>query len=136
MLRYKDRKRVIAWALYDVGNSAFATTVMAGFFPLFFKMYWSEGSDATISTMQLGLANSIASFLIALLAPFLGAIADRGGFKRLFLSFFTMQAIITTQALFWVDKGQWMWAAWWYVCAQIGFSGGIIFYDAQISDLS
>ena len=40
------RRPVIAWALYDWANSAFATTVMAGFFPLFFKQFWSVGVDA------------------------------------------------------------------------------------------
>ncbi len=43
-------RQVISWALYDWANSAFATTVLAGFFPLFFKKYWSAGSDVTVST--------------------------------------------------------------------------------------
>jgi MFS transporter, UMF1 family len=34
---------VVAWAFYDWANSAFATTVMAGFFPVFFKQYWNAG---------------------------------------------------------------------------------------------
>ena len=42
---------MIAWALYDWANSAFATTVMAGFFPVFFKQYWSAGAEATVSTV-------------------------------------------------------------------------------------
>ena len=42
-----DPRAVRAWVLYDVGNSAFATTVMAGFFPVFFKQYWSAGDDPT-----------------------------------------------------------------------------------------
>ena len=36
---------VFAWALYDWANSAFATTVMAGFFPVFFQKFWSTGVD-------------------------------------------------------------------------------------------
>ena len=60
-------RQVIAWALYDWANSAFATTVLAGFFPLFFKKYWSAGSDVTVSTFQLGVANATASLLVALL---------------------------------------------------------------------
>lgn len=67
---------ILSWALYDWGNSAFATTVMAGFFPIFFKQYWSEGADVTESTLRLGIANSTASLIIVLLAPILGAIAD------------------------------------------------------------
>jgi len=41
-----DRKRsVYSWAMYDWANSAFSTTVMAGFFPLFFKAYWAGPDD-------------------------------------------------------------------------------------------
>ena len=63
------------WALYDWANSAFATTVMAGFFPVFFKQYWNAGLEVTESTFRLGVANSIASLVIVLMAPVLGAIA-------------------------------------------------------------
>ena len=34
-----DKKKVISWTLYDWANSAFATTVMAGFFPIFFEKF-------------------------------------------------------------------------------------------------
>jgi UMF1 family MFS transporter len=76
------RRPVVAWALCDWANSAFATTVMAGFFPVFFKQYWSAGTEASVSTFQLGVANSAGSLVIALLAPLLGAMADRGGAGR------------------------------------------------------
>jgi len=49
-------KKIVAWALYDWANSAFATTVMAGFFPIFLKQYWSVGTDVTESTFRLCLA--------------------------------------------------------------------------------
>ena len=52
-----------SWALYDWASSAFATTVMAGFFPVFFKEFWSAGVDATVSTLRLGTAISAASLV-------------------------------------------------------------------------
>ena len=90
MTSIENKKSVYAWALYDWANSAFATAVVAGFFPVFFKQYWSVGADAAVSTLRLGTANSIASIVVAILAPFLGAIADRGGAKKRFLFFFAM----------------------------------------------
>ncbi len=78
-----DRKRVISWALYDWANSAFATTVMAGFFPIFFEKYWSNPNNINDSTFYLGLSNSAGSLIVAALAPFLGAIADRGSAKKI-----------------------------------------------------
>ena len=66
-----NQKKIYSWALYDWANSAFATTVMAGFFPIFFSQYWSDPSNLSISTFYLGLGNSLASIVVALLAPFL-----------------------------------------------------------------
>ncbi len=80
-----DQKAVWGWAFYDWANSAFATTVMAGFFPIFFKQYWSYGADVNVSTAQLALGNSVASLMVALMAPILGAIADKGSLRKKFL---------------------------------------------------
>ena len=76
-----NKKEIFGWAMYDWANSAFATTIMAAFFPVFFKQFWSGGADPVVSTAKLGLANSIAGIAVALCAPILGAIADRGGVK-------------------------------------------------------
>ena len=127
-----DKKKVFSWALYDWGNSAFATTVMAGFFPIFFKQYWSGGSPAVESTFRLGAANSIASLIIVVAAPVLGAIADRGSVKKRLLLFFAFIGILMTGALFFVGQGNWIMASALYVMGLIGFSGGNIFYDALL----
>jgi len=127
-----DKKKVISWALYDWGNSAFATTVMAGFFPIFFKQYWSVGSPAVESTFRLGAANSIASLIIVVAAPILGAIADKGSAKKRFLIFFTFMGILMTGALFFVREGNWAVASLLYVFGIIGFSGGNVFYDSLL----
>ncbi len=125
-------KQELGWCLYDWGNSAFATTVMAGFFPVFFKEYWSQGVAATTSTAKLGLANSVAGLIVALLAPVLGAVADRGSRKKKFLVFFAFLGALSTLALFFVARGDWPLAAFIYVLGTIGFSGGNIFYDALL----
>ncbi|MCK5351269.1 MFS transporter [bacterium] len=129
-------KRILAWSLYDFGNSAFATTVMAGFFPIFFKEYWSVGVDVTESTFKLGLANSIAGILVLLLAPALGAMADIGGARKRFLVAFTAMGCAMTIALFFVGQGNWVLAAAFFVAGTIGFAGGSAFYDSLIIDVT
>ena len=129
------QRPVIYWALYDCANSAFATTIMAGFFPIFFKQYWSAG-DASLSTFRLGLANSLASFILALLAPLLGAMADQGKSRLRFLLAFTVLGVIASAGLYWVQMGAWQWAAAMYVAASMGFWGGLIFYDSLLLDVS
>lgn len=136
MGRPKDRKAVWAWALYDWANSAFATTVMAGFFPVFFKTYWSAGADANTSTARLGLGNSLASLAVALLAPFLGAVADRGNARKRFLLLFAYLGVAASAALSLVEKGCWQGAVLIYGLAVFGFSGANIFYDSLLPDVA
>ena len=131
-----DRKRVISWALYDWANSAFATTVMAGFFPIFFEKYWSNPNNINDSTFYLGLSNSAGSLIVAALAPFLGAIADRGSAKKKFLFMFAFLGILMTGGLWMVGQGQWQLAALLYMVGSIGFAGGNVFYDSLLPSVS
>jgi UMF1 family MFS transporter len=127
---------VIAWALYDWANSAFATTVMAGLFPIVFKQFWSEGVPATESTFRLSMANSLASLVVALLAPLVGAIADKGGARIKLLALFTVLGAAMTAGLYLVGQGEWLAAVFLYVAASIGFWGGNQFYDSLITDVA
>jgi len=132
----EDKKAVWGWLMYDWANSAFATTVMAGFFPVFFKQYWSYGANVNISTAQLGFGNSIASVLVALMAPVLGAIADKGSVRKKFLIFFAYLGVLMTAGLFMVQKGDWVWAVFLYAMGIIGFSGANIFYDSLLPSVA
>ena len=127
---------VLAWALYDWANSAFATTVMAGFFPAFFQKFWSLGVAPTVSTSRLGLANGVAGFAVAILAPVLGAIADRGGARKRFLIVWSLVGILATAGLYWAQKGDWQSAFYLYVFGSIGFSAANVFYDALLLDVA
>ena len=127
-----NRKKIWSWAFYDWANSAFTTTVMAGFFPIFFEKYWSNPNDVIQSTYHLGWANSIASIFIAAISPFLGAVADRGSAKKKFLFFFAFLGILMTSGLWMVGQGQWQMAVLFYVLASVGYMGGNIFYDSLL----
>ncbi len=135
MKRYLTRP-VIAWAFYDWANSAFATTVMAGFFPLFFKQYWGSGLDSITSTFHLGVGNAVASLFIVLAAPLLGAIADRGGLRKRFLLLFALLGVICTAGLSTVGAGQWAAALGLFVAATVGFMGANVFYDALLTEVA
>ncbi len=130
------KKSIYSWALYDWANSAFATTVMAGFFPIFFAQYWSDPENLSVSTFYLGIGNSVASIIIVLLAPILGAIADRGTYKKRFLVFFAFLGILMTAGLALISQGMWQIALLTYVIATIGFSGANTFYDSLLPAIS
>ena len=130
------RRAQWSWALYDWANSAFATTVMAGFFPVFFKSYWATGMSATESTLRLGMANAVASMLAVLLAPVLGVIADRSGRKKGLLLKLAMLGVLMSGGLFLVGEGYWLVAAGLYVLGVIGFTGSNVTYDAMLLDVA
>ncbi|HEV8443942.1 MAG TPA: MFS transporter [Steroidobacteraceae bacterium] len=126
----------LAWAMYDWANSAFATTVMAGFFPVFFQKFWSIDVTPTETTSRLGYGNAIAGAVIAVLAPILGAIADRGGRRKQFMFAWTLLGVVATGGLYLAAHGQWFLALSMFVLATIGFNGGIVFNDALLLDVA
>jgi UMF1 family MFS transporter len=131
-----EKKSVWGWALYDWANSAFATTVMAGFFPVFFKQYWSHGADVNLSTAQLGYGNAAAGLVMVLLAPVIGAAADTASARKRGLACFAYLGALSTAALYLVGQGQWSLAILCYALGVIGFSGANVFYDALLPSVA
>ncbi len=132
----KINKKVFSWALYDWGNSAFSTTVMAGFFPIFFKSYWSQGTEAVVSTARLGSVISISSFLIAVLSPTLGVMADLRGSKKTFCLFFTMIGILSCAGLAIIPAGSWQAAAVVFGLGMMAFNAASVFYDSLLPSVA
>ncbi len=131
-----DRKAIVSWCLYDWANSAFALTVMAAFFPAFFTKYWCSGADTAIITFRLGMGNTVAGLIVAVLSPLLGAIAGAGRAKKKFLFMFICVGVVMTSGLFFVAQGQWLFALTIYIFARMGFSLANLFYDAFIIDVA
>lgn len=132
----KLNKTALSWALYDWGNSAFATTVLSAFFPVLFKLYWNQGVDATEVTFRLGIANSLAAAVVVVAALCLGVISDVVGMKKRFLFSFAALGILAIAFLPWVAPGHWMLAAGLFILGRIGFAGGNIFYDSLLMSVA
>lgn len=131
-----NRRAVTAWALYDWANSAFATVVIAGFFPLLFQDYWSTDVGPAASNLRLGGASAVASVVLIAMAPLLGAMADRLGARKRLLFIFAVPGMLATAVLAWVPGGAWVSAAALYVCASVGFMGANVFYDALLVNVA
>jgi MFS transporter, UMF1 family len=125
-------RKVWGWALYYWGNHAFTTAVVTVFFPIFFKDYWNHGVDASVSTFRLSLANSGSSLIVALSAPFLGAIADKGGLKKRFLLASAFLGAVMVFALHFVGLGEWRWAMFFFMAANVGYWWGNVFGDSML----
>ncbi|MDF1561660.1 MAG: MFS transporter [Deltaproteobacteria bacterium] len=131
----KDRG-VLGWALYDWANSAYATVVVAGFFPVFLKTYWAAELPVTRSTFYLGLATSAASLAVAILAPLVGALADRAGWHKRALIVYAATGVVCTLGLALAGRGQWELALLLYALGTLGWSGANALYDALLTSVA
>ncbi len=134
--KVKMTKEEVSWVLYDVGNSAFVLVMVTALMPLFFKDVAAAGMTGAESTANWGFANSTASFLLAILAPILGAMADYKDMKKRFFLFFLLLGICFTLLLLFVGKGQWLLCLTLFIFARVGWAGANIFYDAFLPDVT
>ena len=129
-------KPIWSWALYDWANSVFATVVIAGFFPVVFKQYWSSDLSTEDSTFWLGSTNSLISFLIVLAAPILGSLADCKGWRKHLLLLCMALGVVATAGLYSVAAGAWQSALVLYGLALLGFMLANVFYDSLLLPVS
>lgn len=131
-------KPTTAWCLYDVGHSAFATTMMAAVLPVYFSSVAAQGLGAdpeqtrVLASSTWGYANTLAMALTALAAPLLGALADRGGHRKRLLAFFALSGSALSAAVALAGAGQWVLVFVLYVLARAAFSGSLVAYDALL----
>ncbi len=131
------RRSQIAWALNAWGNHAFSTTILVGFFPIFFDRYWAKDLAGPEQTSWLGMTNSAASFIVMLIVPWLGALADRRGQKKRYLGIFTVLGVAASAALALIGPGGWLAALAVFIAGQVGFFVSYSFNDAllvQVAD--
>ena len=102
-LEMKQKSRAQwAWYLYDFGNSAYAAVVLLAVYAAYFK----QGVVGTAQGSALwGLSLTISMLVVAVISPFLGALADYSGRKKTFLFIMTGISIVFTALLFTVMPG-------------------------------
>ena len=129
MSKTKLSREIKAWISYDLGNSAFATTVLAAFFPIFYNQYWSSNIDSTLSAQYLSWTLVISNLTLLFTAPLIGAITDISkSTKKLFISM-VMISIIGTGLLYTLEAGLWLYALIFFGIANYFFSASNVIYD-------
>jgi UMF1 family MFS transporter len=107
---------------------------MAVLYPLFLGSYWSEGSSGATVTARLAWITAAANFVVSILAPIFGTIADAGGYRKRFLVGLAMVGAAGTASLALVGVGNWPWALGLYLIASVGFYSSNVFYDSLLID--
>lgn len=131
-LSKKFTKTEKSWILYDWANSVYATNIMAVIFPIYFGNVCVQSGADNLVLWSYG--TSVATFLVAVLAPVLGALGDHKGHKkRLFMACLIVGVIFTLFSAF-VNDYRLLLVG--YVVSHIGFSGSCLFYDAFLTDVT
>ena len=129
-------KEIKAWISYDLGSSAFATTVLAAFFPIFYNQYWSSNIESVLSAQYLSWTLVISNLTLLFTAPLIGAITDISrSTKKLFVSM-VMISIIGTSFLYTLQAGSWLYALIFFGIANYFFSASNVIYDKILVQIS
>jgi len=128
----QHKRAIRAWTMYDWGNSAFATTMMATVFPIFYTSVAAAGLAPNIATAYWGFTTAAGALIAALISPILGAMADFRGSKKRFLAIFMALGVTATALLYFIRTGDWLLASLLFVLGNIGFAGSLVFYDALL----
>lgn len=133
----KLTKEQWSWVFYDWANSGYGIIVTTAVLPIYFKgVAESSGVTAANATAYWGYANSFGTLLVAILAPFLGALADYQGFKKRLMGGFASLGMVMTLGLALLPSSQWQWLLVIYILSILGYSGGNLFYDSFLTDVS
>jgi UMF1 family MFS transporter len=133
-MNHKQKRRAQwAWYLYDFGNSAYAAVVLLAVYSAYFKQ--SVVGTARGSALW-GLALTISMLIVAVISPFLGALADYSGRKKRLLFVMTAISIVFTGLLFFVQKGDIVLGMVLFILAETGYRSGQVFYNALLVDIA
>ena len=132
----KNYKRTIfSWSIYDFANQPFTTITVTFIYSTFFASTIFLGTEEA-GVSAWGKAITISSILIALLSPIMGAIADMGGYRKLFLFFWTWVCILFSFLLYLPQQGDVFSALLFFCIANIGFEMGGVFLNAYLPEIA
>ncbi|MBC8310875.1 MAG: MFS transporter [Candidatus Marinimicrobia bacterium] len=128
------KRTIFAWSMYDFANQPFTTLVVTFIYGTFFTKVIAE--NEIIGTTLWSRAITITALFVAFLSPIMGALADRGGYRKVFLIFWTWVCVVGTFALYFPLPGQVVAALTCFIIANIGFEMGGVFCNAYLPDIA
>jgi len=129
-----SKLKILVWTLFDFANTSYSIIIVTFLYAVYFKQTVSEGKP--IGDLYWSIGTSVAMLITAIISPVLGAIADYSAGKKRFLLFFTLQCVIATALLTFVEKGNVLSGLILFIIANVGFEAGLVFYDAFLPEIT
>ena len=129
-------RTVKSWIAYDAGNSAFATTVVAAFFPIFYLEFWASNIPKIEASIYLNWTLVICNVSILLSGPVIGAITDINQSTKRSLTIFTITSVFFVGLLYFLSAGSWILALIFFGIANFCFCVAQIPYDKILTKIS
>lgn len=130
------RRELRAWAMYDWATTGFYVVIVTAVFPVYYQTVAAEGVDGAVASRNFALATTAGIVLIAVAAPFLGALTDQRPVKKRMLAGFMLLGATGSAGLFLVVEGRWVLGLALFALANIGVNGSTVFYDALLPHLA
>jgi UMF1 family MFS transporter len=125
-----------AWAMYDWANSAFQTTIIAVVFPIYFQKVAAADLAGPVATSRFAWATTWSILIVAIVAPILGSVADRTPIKKKLLAVFLTIGVTATGAMYFIGRGDWLFALTLFVIGNVGVAGSIVFYESLLPHIA
>jgi UMF1 family MFS transporter len=129
------RRELRAWAMYDWANSAFQTTVIAAIFPIYYVKVAAADLPGPVATSRFAWATTWSILIVAVIAPLLGAAADERPIKKRMIGVFLAIGAAATGAMYFITRGDWLFALVLFVVGNVGVAGSIVFYESLLPHL-
>jgi len=144
-IKLNDKRVTNGWCMYDWANSVYSLTITTAIFPIYFESVTTSADGSKLvdflgwqmpNTVLYTYALSLSFLLTALLLPLLTGIADYTGKKKAFLKGFAYLGASACAAMFFFDGSNIEFGILTVVLASIGYSGGLVFYDAYLPEIA
>jgi len=140
-----NNKRIVnAWAMYDWANSVYSLVITSTIFPVYYNNTTSTFADGDlidffglkiVNTVLYEYSLSVSFLIIALLLPLLSGMADYSGKKKFFMKIFAYIGGLSCIGLYFFDGSNIELGILFSVCASIGYSGSLVFYNAYLPEI-
>ena len=130
-----ERRRILAWCLFDFANSAYSAVIVATVFSIYYVSH-IVGNDRGLGDLWWGRAISLSLLGVVLTGPLLGALADRAGFRKRFFIAFTLLCIACIALFTTLGPGMILRGFALVALANFGFESAQIYYNAYLPDVA